>query len=632
MKKKAAPGIILKQSRPAKQSAGSDYSAGTGPEVSLLLNGEEISVARDTTIYDAAVQNGACFARPEDVAETSWIHNGDCYLLSIAEVNQVLMPVAAMKKRPVAQGMRINTESPKIKASLRDRVKQLHERQECAVVRQIQELCAAEAESAGFVSAPEREKWGFADRLTGPSILHEPNKCLRCEACVNACKDLQGVDALRKDPALGIVVDETKCVRCGQCILACPMGSPENLAAYLDLMGCHMCPFSRPLGAMREQDDTARVLQALNDPDQYVVVQFAPSVRATLGEAFGIAPGALVTNQLYAALRRAGFDRIWDTNFAADLTIMEEGSELIARLQRQGPLPQLTSCSPGWVNYIETFYPELLPLVSSAKSPQQMFGVAAKTYAAEKLRVAPGKMTVVSIMPCTAKKYEAARKEMNAAWEYWRRKGLNQDPFQDVDVVLTTREAAKLLKILNIDVSKMPEEGPDPLLGAYSGAAPIFGRTGGVMEAALRTAYELLTNTPLGELEFSELGTVEGIKRGRVLINGSEIKVAVAHGLANARQVLESIKQKGEFSRYHFIEIMCCPGGCVGGGGQIVSTNLPRIVKRTLGINQDDRQREIRKSHQNKEIQALYRDFLGQPLSRLAHELLHTKYSARPPK
>jgi iron-only hydrogenase group A len=345
-------------------------------------------------------------------------------------------------------------------------------------------------------------------------------------------------------------------------------------------------------------------------------------------------PGTLVTGKLYAALRRLGFNQVWDTNFSADLTIMEEGYELIHRLNNNGVLPQFTSCSPGWIRYCEIFYPDLIPNLSTAKSPQQMLGAVAKTHAAEKLGVDPRKMFVVSIMPCTAKKIEAAREEMDSAYRYWLEKKTidEKDHFQDIDVVLTSREAAKLLKMGRLDLAAMPEEQHDPLLGEYTGAAPIFGRTGGVMEAALRTAYEVVAKKPLETLEFESLGTMEGIKVATVPVAGIEVKVAVAHGLGNAKKVCESVRDGGEFSKYHFIEFMACEGGCIGGGGQLIPTNTFVRKARTGGVNLDDRQQPLRKSHMNTEVEQLYKDFLHEPLGHLSHHLLHTTYVDRSQK
>ncbi|MGD9127340.1 MAG: [FeFe] hydrogenase, group A, partial [Planctomycetia bacterium] len=518
-----------------------------------------------------------------------------------------------------------------LQSELQVRLTHLKEHQQCQFIAGLQEFVAADAESSGLISLEERSQWQFEPRGSSPSIVHDPNSCVRCQACVDVCNSIQGVGALSFDEEKGVIFDETKCIRCGQCVLTCPMGFRKMPDFVGKLMGCEPCPFSRPLGAMREVDQTREVWDALKDPEKYVVVQFAPAVRATLGEEFGLETGELVTERLYAGLRRLGFQQVWDTNFSADLTIMEEGFELIHRVNNGGTLPQFTSCSPGWIRYCENFYPDLIPNISSAKSPQQMFGAVAKTFAAERLKVDPRKMYVVSIMPCTAKKIEAEREEFDSAYRYWLEKGKVQegDRFQDVDVVLTSREAVKLLKMGKIDLPNMPAEQPDPLLGEYTGAAPIFGRTGGVMEAALRTAYEVILEKPLEKLEFEGLGTLDGIKTATVSLDGLDVKVAVVHGTGNAKKVCESVRDGGEFASYHFIEFMACDGGCIGGGGQIIPTNTMVRQARSEGVNRDDREHELRKSHLNTEVDQLYKEFLDKPLSHLSHHLLHTSYTDR---
>ena len=394
-------------------------------------------------------------------------------------------------------------------------------------------------------------------------------------------------------------------------------------------MGCSLCPFSRPVGAFAEKDNVPEVLSALDNPDKYVVIEIAPSIRATIGEEFGAQPRAVLTKKIYAALRKIGFDRIWDTNFSADLTVMEEGHELIGRVKNGGVLPQFTSCCPGWINFCEKFYPELIPHLSSAKSPQQMFGAVAKTYAAERLGIDPGKVFVVSVMPCTAKKFERDREELKDASQYWADKNKPFQEFPDVDAVLTTRELAKLLKIHNINLLEMPEEDADSLLGKYTGAATIFGRTGGVMVAALRTVYEVIEGRLLQDIEMEALGEYEGVKTAAIPTFAGKLKIAVTSGLNNARMICEDIKKGGEFSRYHFIEIMACPGGCVGGGGQLITPLTAKKQARTEGLNRDDRGCPIRKSHENPEIKEIYDSFLEQPCGKLSHGLLHTHYKGQ---
>jgi iron-only hydrogenase group A len=600
-------------------------------DVNLELNGQPLTLDGSLTLLDVLQKQRLSLYRPQGVEELAWISNPRCPLVNLVEVDGEVVPLAVWADRPVRDGLRINTRSTQLDAVLQQRLAHLRDHQQCQFIAQLQEFAAAEAESNGMVDLEKRAQWKFEPRGASPSVFHDPNACIRCKACVDTCNDTQGVGALSFDEEQGVLFDDAKCTRCGQCILSCPIGFRKMPDFVGRLMGCAPCPFSRPLGAMREVDDTRKVWNALKDPERYVVVQFAPAVRATLGEEFGMEPGSLVTGKLYAGLRRLGCRQVWDTNFSADLTILEEGHELLHRLNGGGKLPQFTSCSPGWIRYCETFYPDLIPNLSTAKSPQQMLGAAAKTFAAERLGIDPRKLFVLSIMPCTAKKTEALREEMNSAYGYWLEKGTIEadDRFQDVDAVLTSREAAKLLKMARIDLAAMPEEAPDPLLGQYTGAAPIFGRTGGVMEAALRTAYEVVAGRPLEKLEFEGLGTMEGVKVATVPVNGINVKVAVAHGLGNARKVCESVRGGGEFAGYHFIEFMACEGGCIGGGGQIIPTNTLTRKARTGGVNLDDRGHSLRKSHQNPEVVQIYKDFLEKPLGHLSHHLLHTTYVDR---
>ena len=599
--------------------------------ITIELNGKSLSLDGPQPLLDVLEAQRQPLCRPEGVDELEWINNPQCPLVKLLEIDGQVVPLATWADRSASDGMKIKTRSDQLESVLRKRIEHLHNHQQCMFIAQVQEFAAAEAESNGMVDLQRRATWEFSPRGSLPSLLHDPNTCVRCKACVDTCNTVQGVGALSFDEEQGVLFDESKCTRCGQCTLSCPVGFRKLPDFAGKMMGCAPCPFSRPLGAMREVDDTCKVWNALKDPETYCVVQFAPAVRATLGEEFGMAPGSLVTGKLYAALRRLGFSRVWDTNFTADLTIMEEGHEFLQRVKEGGCLPQLTSCSPGWIRYCETFYPELIPNLSTAKSPQQMHGAVSKTFAAKNLDVDPRKMFVVSIMPCTAKKAEAAREEMNSARCYWLEQGnvTEEDQFQDVDVVLTSREAAKLLKMGKLDLAAMPEEDADPLLGQYTGAAPIFGRTGGVMEAALRTAYEVVTGEPLEKLEFEDLGTMEGVKAATVNVAGIDLKVAVAHGLGNARKVCESVRDGGEFADYHFIEFMACEGGCIGGGGQVIPTNLHTRKARTAGVNRDDQGCPLRKSHENPEITQIYSDFLEEPLGHLSHQLLHTTYVDR---
>ena len=378
-----------------------------------------------------------------------------------------------------------------------------------------------------------------------------------------------------------------------------------------------------------EKDSTDGVWDDILDPEKIVIVETAPAIRVGIGEAMGMSPGSLVTGKMVAGLRKLGFDKIFDTQFTADLTIMEEGHELIKRLTEKGVLPMITSCSPGWIKFIEHFYPDQLEYLSTCKSPQQMFGTVAKTYYAEKMGIDPRKLVVVSIMPCTAKKYEAKRPEMIDAYHYWKDKlDLSENElFYDVDYAITTRELSRMFNEAGINFNSLPLEDFDNPLGASTGAAVIFGATGGVMEAALRTAYEVVTGKTLDQLDFASVRGMEGIKSTEVDLNGTKLKVAVAHTLQNARILLEEIKT-GK-SPYAFIEVMTCPGGCLGGGGQPIPTNTKIRKQRADSIYLEDSGKKIRKSHENPDIQKLYQEFLKAPLGEMSHHLLHTRYTKR---
>ncbi|MEI8085209.1 MAG: NADH-dependent [FeFe] hydrogenase, group A6 [Paludibacter sp.] len=446
------------------------------------------------------------------------------------------------------------------------------------------------------------------------SLVRDPDKCILCGRCVAVCSEMQTVKAIDfsgrgqkshistyLDLGMGIVA----CTNCGQCALVCPTG------------------------AITEKSAVNEVWEALHNPEKIVLVQTAPAIRVGIGETIGMDYGSLVTGKMVAGLRRLGFSKVFDTNFAADLTIIEEGHELIHRIKNKGVLPMITSCSPGWIKFIEHFFPASLKHLSTCKSPQQMFGAIAKTYYAEKTGIDPRNIVVVSIMPCTAKKYEARRPEMDSAYHYWHKK-LNlteAEHFYDVDYALTTRELGRMFKESGVDFTNLQEEHFDNPLGTSTGAAAVFGVTGGVMEAALRTAYEVFTGLTLSKVDFENVRGMEGIKEAEIDLNGTKIKVAVAHTLKNARTLLEQI-EKGT-SPYTFIEVMTCPGGCLGGGGQPIPTNADIRKKRAAAIYQEDMNKEIRKSHENPEIVNLYEDFLGRPLGEKSHHLLHTKYLDR---
>ena len=440
-----------------------------------------------------------------------------------------------------------------------------------------------------------------------PSLVLNPDKCIKCGRCAEVCQQMQNVWALEfigrgektvMAPAADVKLAESPCIKCGQCSAHCPVG------------------------AIYEKDETAEVWDALRDEEKVCLVQIAPAVRVALGEAFGMKPGELSTGKIYAALRRLGFDKVFDTNFSADVTIMEEGTEFIKRFTTGGKLPLITSCCPAWTDWMEKYAPDFTENFSSAKSPQQMLSALAKTYWAEKNGVDGKKVHVTSIMPCTAKKFEIARD-----------KSMASSGVQDTDVVLTTRELARMIKAAGIDFMSLPDEAADDLLGAYTGAGTIFGVTGGVMEAALRTAYCLITKEAQPPaIEFSAVRGMDGVKKATIDIKGTPVNIAVAHQMGNVEKVLNEVREdlkNGVKPRYDFIEVMACRGGCVGGGGQpCLATDEVRAA-RTAGLYTDDEKSTVRMSHLNPEVQALYKDYLGEPGSEKAEELLHTHYHKR---
>lgn len=568
--------------------------------VQLTIDGQQIEVPAGTTVLEAASQLGIRIPTLCYMKELNEI--GACRVCLVEVEGARTLQAACVL--PVSAGMVVNTKSPAVREARRTVVELIvsDHPQECLTCAR-NRTCELRvlAEEVGVRQIPYT---GATTRLpiddSSPSIVRDPRKCVLCRRCVAVCQQVQQVGCLQAaergfatniTPAYGDNLNEAVCTFCGQCVLVCPTG------------------------ALTEKNDTARVWSVLADPEKHVVVQIAPAVRVSIGEELGFAPGTPLTGKLVAALRRLGFDRVFDTDFAADLTIMEEGHELLERLEQGGNLPLITSCSPGWVKYIEHFYPELLPHLSSCKSPQQMFGAIAKTYYASKHGLDPANIVVVSIMPCTAKKFEAQRPDMRASG------------YQDVDVVLTTRELGAMLREAGLDLASLPEENFDLPLGQSTGAGVIFGTTGGVMEAALRTVAEVTSGQLLPDIEFQQVRGLEGINVGEVTIKGRKLRLAVAHGLANAKKLLEAIKN-GQ-AEYHFIEIMACPGGCIGGGGQPIPTTWEIRQKRAAGIYTCDRQSQLRKSHDNPAIKELYAEFLGHPLSHKSHQLLHTRYQSR---
>jgi NADP-reducing hydrogenase subunit HndD len=447
------------------------------------------------------------------------------------------------------------------------------------------------------------------DDSTGSVVLNQ-NKCIKCGRCAQVCQQMQNVWALefigrgektRMAPAADVSLGDSPCIKCGQCSAHCPVG------------------------AIYEKDDTSKVWDALRDPDKYCVVQIAPAVRVAIGESFGKEPGTLLTGETYAALRRLGFKAVFDTNFSADVTIMEEGSEFIKRFTTGGTLPLITSCCPAWTDWMEKYASDFISNFSTAKSPQQMLGSLAKTYYAEKMGIDPAKIFMLSVMPCTAKKYEISRSENMAA-----------SGFQDIDVSITTRELARMIKSSGIDFLNLKPEKADSILGEYSGAGTIFGVTGGVMEAALRTAYCLMTGKTPPSIDFTEVRGMQGVKEATIVIpykgKNVDVHIAVAHQMGNVEQVLDAVRadrKAGKKPRYDFIEVMACRGGCIGGGGQPTGATDEVRAKRTAGIYTDDERCVIRMSHLNPEVQHLYKDYLGAPLSEKSEKLLHNHYVAK---
>ncbi len=566
----------------------------------ITLNNRKIQTKPGITILEAAEAAGEKIPTLCHIKEL--FPSGACRMCVVEVKGRPnLTPSCAF---PVEEGMDIQTRSPRVINARRTIIELLlashpfdclscFKNGEC----ELQSLAA----EYGIDRVPFRGKTRhhYTD-FSSPSIIREPDKCILCGRCVRICEEIQGVAAIdftRRGfdtmvlPPFEKDLSETTCVNCGQCTLACPTG------------------------ALHETRVIEKVIETLQEGKKFMVAQAAPAIRISLGDFFGMGPGANVTGKVAAALRRIGFKRVFDTDFSADLTIMEEGTELVHRIKEKKPLPLFTSCCPAWVKYAEHYYPELLPNISTCKSPQEMMGAMIKSYVAEKEKVDPRDVFVVSVMPCTAKKFEALRPE------------LSQAGISDVDAVLTTRQFARLIKTFGIKFDGLAEEEFDKPFGPATGSGDIFAASGGVMESALRTAYNLLTGKDLTKLEFDDVRGMTGVKEASVKIGDLELKIAVANRLSNARQIAEKVREGN--APWHFIEVMACPGGCAGGGGQLCGYNPARTEERIKAVYALEKSRTVRLSYKNPAIVSVYKDFLGKPGSHKAHELLHTEYSGR---
>lgn len=576
--------------------------------VTIKINNRTIEADSSMTVLEAAKQSGVqiptlCFLKDLN-------QSGACRMC-VVEVKGNRSLVTSCNY-PVSEGMEVFTHSKRVLDS-RKRTMGLilsnHSKDCLSCIRNQNCELQALSDQMGIrhVDSSRAQTPPTFDNVAD-GIVRDTTKCVLCGRCIEMCKKAQGLGILnyigrgfktKVGPVFDYSFNDVNCMQCGQCITVCPVG------------------------ALSEKEEIHEVIQALNDPTKTVIVQTAPAVRASLGEEFGMPIGSRVTGKMVAALRRIGFDRVYDTNYGADLTIMEEGTEFIHRFKEGGTLPMITSCSPGWVRYLEFEYPDLIPNLSTCKSPHMMFGAVLKSYFAQRKNIDPKDIYVVSIMPCTAKKVEKNRLNVHAK-------------IKDVDAVLTTRELGRMIKMYGIDFVELPDEEFDQdMFGEYTGASVIFGTSGGVMEAALRTVTEILSGKSLDDVNFMAMRGVEGVKEAELDINGTKIRVAVAHSMKLAKPLLDDIRNGT--SPYAFIEIMGCPGGCINGGGQsIVSANVRNVLgnaymsMRAKALYDEDVTRKFRKSHENKQIQELYANFFHEPGSHISHELLHTHYSAKP--
>ena len=575
-------------------------------DVNLKINGMDVTVPAGSTILEAADSVGIKIPTL-------------CYLKDINAIAACRICVVEVKKArtlvaacvyPVNEGMEVFTNTPRVIESRKmtlELIMSTHDRRCLSCPRstncELQALCKEYGieNEAKF----DGDKPKYEVETSNPYLVRNNNKCILCRRCSAVCSALQGVGVIGANErgfttnigcAFDMELKDSPCIACGQCVVNCPTG------------------------ALVERDDTAAVMEALADPEKHVVIAPAPSVRAGLGEEFGMPIGTNVEGKMVAAMRRLGFDAVVDVDVAADVTIMEEGTEFINRLKENGPFPLITSCSPGWVKYCEHYFPEFIPNLSSAKSPQGMYGALMKSYYAEKNGIDPANMVVVSVMPCTAKKFERTREQNKV------------DGMDDIDISITTRELAKLIKMAGLNFTELPDEEFDPVFGGATGAGHIFGATGGVMEAALRTVAEILEGKELPDVEFKEVRGTEGIKEATYKVAGTDVRIAVVSGTANARKLLRDIRDGKAF--YHFVEIMACPGGCVNGGGQPIHDAYTRShvdikTLRAKALYDEDEACAVRKSHENPVVRKLYEEYLEKPGSHKAHKLLHTTYVAR---